>query len=212
MSEPGGQGLAASTGTVAAPVEAARRSATGLGAIFRVFLTMGVTSFGGGVVAYLRQNLVVRQRWLDEDDFLSGLEISQTLPGLNATNMSVYAGERLRGARGAIVASLGMILPGAIIVLVLGILYARHGNLPDVRAVLEGVGAAAVGLTLATTIQVGRKQLGDHRDLVLIVVTCVAVGVFRVSLPLAISTLGPLGIWLYRPRAGGSRGDAGATT
>jgi chromate transporter len=171
-----------------------------LGAILMTFLLLGATSFGGGVVAYLRQALVVRRGWLDDGRFLSGLELSQILPGLNATNMSVYMGERLRGAPGALVASLGMIIPGALVVMLLGLLYAKHGQLPDVAAILGGVGAAAVGLTLATTLQIGRRQLADARSLTLIGVTFVAVGVFRASLPLVLVTLGPFSVWLYWPR------------
>ena len=64
---------------------------------------MGATSLGGGVVGYLRTGLVVRQRWLDDVTFVELLSISQTLPGLNATNMSILVGDRLRGAWGALV-------------------------------------------------------------------------------------------------------------
>ena len=71
-----------------------------LGRIFWVFLVMGATSLGGGVVGYLRTGLVVRQRWLDDVTFVELLSISQTLPGLNATNMSILVGDRLRGGLG----------------------------------------------------------------------------------------------------------------
>ena len=53
--------------------------------IFREFLLIGATSFGGGVVAYLRNGLVTRRQWLDDKEFVELLSISQTLPGLNAT-------------------------------------------------------------------------------------------------------------------------------
>lgn len=183
-----------------------------LGRLFRVFFVLGITSFGGGVVAYLRQALVVKQRWMDDETFLSGLELSQTLPGLNATNMSIYMGERLRGVPGAIVALLGMCLPGTIIVMALGMLYASQARSPAMVMVLGGVGAAAVGLTLATTLQIGRKQLAKPLDLTLVVLTFVVIGVFRVSLVTALLTIGPLSIWLYRPRkeAATDVGPAGA--
>jgi chromate transporter len=171
-----------------------------LARLFMVFFVLGITSFGGGVVAYLRQALVVKQRWMDDETFLSGLELSQTLPGLNATNMSIYMGERLRGVPGAIVAMVGMCLPGTIIVMALGMLYASQARSPEMIMVLGGVGAAAVGLTLATTLQIGKKQLGKPLDVSLIVLTFVVIGVFRVSLLIALLTIGPLSIWLYRPR------------
>ena len=53
-----------------------------LAKLFGVFFYIGATSFGGGVIAYLREHLVSRQKWLDERHFLAALEISQTVPGL----------------------------------------------------------------------------------------------------------------------------------
>lgn len=170
-----------------------------LAEIFQTFLVIGATSFGGGVVAYLRQALVVHKGWLDDDQFMSALEISQTLPGLNATNMSVLVGSRLRGAPGAAAALAGMCLPGSALLFVLGTLYGAHGARPAVVAALNGVAAAATGLLLATTYQLGSKELGGWADLLFVVLTTAAVSVFHVSLPVTLFTLGPLAIWWYRP-------------
>jgi chromate transporter len=172
-----------------------------LPAIFRVFLTLGATSFGGGVVAYLREALVERERWLDGETFLAGLELSQILPGLNATNMSVYVGERLRGAPGALVACLGMMLPGTIVVMALGILFTGGGRVMNVSTVLVGVGAAAVGLLLATTWKIGRPVIQRATDVAIIAVTVAAVAYFKLSLAVVLPTIGPVAVWLYRPRA-----------
>jgi len=172
--------------------------------LLRAFLVLGGTSFGGGVVAYLRQALVVRERWLDDETFLAGLELSQTLPGLNAVNMSVYVGARLRGVVGAIVAAAGMMLPGLVVVLALGVFYGEHGHRPWVAAALGGVGAAAVGLTVATTLRIGRRQLGVPKDLALVALTFVVVGLLRWSLVVALLVIGPLGVWLHRPRTPGA--------
>lgn len=147
-----------------------------LARLFRVFAVIGATSFGGGVVAYLREHLVERQRWLDEDRFLAALEIAETAPGLNSTNVAVIVGSRLRGVAGAIVAVMGMALPGAVVVSVLGVLYARFKGNPDVNAVLNGVGAAAVGLLLAVTLQIGRRSLERWQDLAILIPTFVLVG------------------------------------
>lgn len=184
----------------AAPADTRVIEHVSLWQLFRVFFVLGITSFGGGVVAYLRQALVVDERWMDDETFLSGLELSQTLPGLNATNMSIYMGERLRGVPGALVALVGMCLPGTVIVMALGLLYASQARSPEMVMVLGGVGAAAVGLTLATTLQIGKKQLAKPLDLSLVVLTFVVIGVLRLSLVWALLTIGPLSIWLYRPR------------
>ena len=80
-----------------AVAEAGTGALVSLGTIFWTFLTAGAISFGGGVVAYLREYTVSDTKWLDDEGFLDALEISQTLPGLNAVNMSVIIGDNLRG-------------------------------------------------------------------------------------------------------------------
>jgi len=168
--------------------------------IFLTFFVIGATSFGGGVVAYLRNSLVTKKAWLDEDGFMAALEISQALPGLNATNMSVIVGDKLHGPLGAALAFLGMTLPGGIMVLVLGVAYASNQNNAEVNAILKGVGAASVGLLLAVTLQIGHKQLEKIGDLTIVAATLLLVSFLHVSLVVVLLTVAPIAIWLYRPR------------
>ncbi|QFR34095.1 chromate transporter [Ancylobacter sp. TS-1] len=177
--------------------------------IFLSFLFIGAVSFGGGVVAYLRAELVLKRRWLDEDHFLSALGIAQALPGLNATNMSIIVGDRLRGVAGAIIAFLGMTLPGGTMVLALGVLYSSNAHNPYVNAALIGVGAAAVGMLSAVTLQIGRRQLGSLIDISIIVVTVVMVSFLHISLIWVLLTVGPAAVLIYRPR---KRDGAGTET
>lgn len=176
-----------------------------LARIFGAFALIGVTSFGGGIVAYLRRALVEKHRWLDDDEFMAALEISQTLPGLNSTNMSVIVGRKLRGPAGAVAAVLGMVLPGALIVMGLGAAYARFRHDPDVKAVLAGVAAAAVGLLLQVTLKIGWKQLVRPRELAFVVAVFVLVGFWHVSLVVTLACVAPLAIWLNRPAVGGRK-------
>jgi chromate transporter len=170
-----------------------------LGAIFSTFLVIGSVSFGGGMVAYLRDMLVGRRRWVNDDEFLAALEIGQTLPGLNSTNVSILVGDQLRGVAGAVAAFLGIMLPGAAILLGIGILYGAHGERPAVARVLDGAGAAAVALLAVVTVQLGRKQLAGAIDLALVLATVVAVSGFHLPLVVVLAVLGPLAVWLYRP-------------
>lgn len=181
--------------------DAAGGTRVSLAAIFRTFLIIGATSFGGGVVAYLREMLVENRRWLDDEEFLSALEISQTLPGLNATNMSIIVGDRLRQVPGAVAAFFAMILPGTLVVMALGMLYGEFAHSAAVIGVLDGVAAAAVGLLLAVTMQIGAREIRGLTDVAIAVATCLAVSELRVPLYIALLAIGPLAIWLYRPRA-----------
>ena len=180
--------------------DAAPGQRVSLSLLFRTFFVLGATSFGGGVVAYLREALVEERGWLDDEEFLGDLELSQTLPGLNATNMSVIVGDRLRGAAGATVAFLGMTLPGTAVVLALSALYGVHGEHPVVNAVLKGIAAAAVGLLLSVTFQIGRKQVSGMLDVALLLATFLAVGVLHFHVVWTLLVIGPVAVLLHRPR------------
>lgn len=177
--------------------------------IFVTFLFIGAISFGGGVVAYLRASLVLKKGWLDEEHFLSALEISQALPGLNATNMSIIVGDRLRGVAGAIAAFAGMTLPGGSMVLALGVAYAANAHNPYVNAALVGVGAAAVGMLSAVTLQIGHKQLNQVLNVAIIAATVLMVSFLHISLIWVLLTVGPVAVFLFRPRKGDGEAAAG---
>jgi chromate transporter len=172
-----------------------------LGRVFWVFLVMGATSLGGGVVGYLRTGLVVRQRWLDDVTFVELLSISQTLPGLNATNMAILVGDRLRGGWGALVATLGMCLPGAALMTGAAYAYGVGGDHPWSQAFLRGIAAGAVGLILVVMVQLGAKVLKTAADYVFVLATAAAVAGFGIQVPYALVVAGAVAIWWHRPRA-----------
>lgn len=180
-----------------------RRSPVGPRAALRLvvlrFLVIGSSSFGGGIVAYLRDLLVDRTGWMSADEFMAVLEMGQILPGLNAANIAVLAGDRLRGWMGALAALLALIAPGAAIVFVLGVAASDPG--PLVGAALRGVAAGSVGLLLSVMLKVGRGQFRHAPDVALVLFTFLLFGVFRVPLPVVLIVCAPLGIWLHRPGA-----------
>ena len=169
--------------------------------IFIAFLIIGSTSFGGAV-PYLREHLVTRRNWLDDKSFVELLSISQSLPGLNATNMAILVGDRLGGPAGALAGVVGMCLPGAIIMFVVGVLYREHGDSAWSTAALKGVAAASVGLVLSTVVQLSEKSLEGRFDFVFVAVTVVAVNHFHVSVPVALIGVGAAAILWHRPRKG----------
>ena len=166
--------------------------------VFLQFLIIGATSFGG-VVPYLRDRLVVKTGWINDKEFVEMLSISQSLPGLNATNMAVLVGEKLRGAMGAFAGVVGMCLPGAVLMYFLGISYHLHGDHPWSTAALKGVAAAAVGLILATVVGLSKKSLSRKFDFVFMAATVLAVNRFHWSVPRALIVVGIVAILFHRP-------------
>lgn len=167
--------------------------------VFVTFLIIGATSFGGGVVAYLRNALVTKKKWMDDVQFLELMSISNTLPGLNATNMSILAGDRMRGTVGSIAAMIGMCLPGFIFMTIAGLLYGEGHDRPIVTAMLKGVAAAAVGLIAATWFQIGKKTVKGFYDALFILLAVLGINHFKLSVPVVLIGVGALAIFVNRP-------------
>lgn len=168
--------------------------------LFLTFLTIGAVSFGGGVVAYLRDALVRRKQWIDDKEFLELTSISNTLPGLNATNMAILAGDRLGGAIGSVAAMAGMCFPAFVFMTLSGIAYGSHAERPLVDAALRGVAAAATGLIAATWFQIGKKSINGFYDGFFVLAAVLLVNHFKLSVPVVLAIVGALAIFTYRPR------------
>ena len=91
--------------------------------LFTTFFRIGAFTFGGGwaMISLLERDIVNSQRWLTKEEFLDNLAISQSLPGILAVNMAIAVGYKMRGIPGAIVATLGTILPSFLIILSIAI-------------------------------------------------------------------------------------------
>ena len=106
--------------------------------LFLAFLRVGLLSIGGGYAAlpFIQQEIVTRTGWLTMEEFSSLIAIAEMTPGPMAVNSATFVGMRLYGIPGALVASLGCILPSLFIVTGLHFLFKRFGRFPVVQQVL----------------------------------------------------------------------------
>lgn len=179
-----------------------------LGKIFFAFLTIGATSVGGGVVGYLRSGLVVSLKWLDDETFVELLSICQSLPGLNASNMAILVGDRLRGGPGALVALIGICLPGGLMMAAAGAAYgSAHKASPLVPLMLHGVAAGAVGMVLYVSLKLGAKTIRLPSEFFFASVTFFLVAYLKFSVLSALALVAAVAIIYYRPRKTGAEKD-----
>lgn len=167
--------------------------------IFFEFLLIGAVSFGGGIVAYERILLIQKRQWLSVDSFMATLAISQTMPGLNSVNLALLAGDQLRGVKGALAATIGLMLPGGTFVLLAGLAYSAGGQQPFVNVLLAGIAAGATGLLASVTYTIGKRHFVQLKSLFMIVSTFVLMSVFKLSLLWVLVLMVPVGLYLYRP-------------
>src|SRR6056297_3921656 len=135
-----------------------------LAQLFHVFARIGVLSFGGPAaqISLMHTELVERRSWLGEKQFLGALSFCMLLPGPEAMQLATYAGWRLRGVPGGLIAGLLFVLPGALVILALGLGYALYGGVPLVQALFFGIKAAVVAIVLQALLNLARKALTDR--------------------------------------------------
>lgn len=170
------------------------RPAVGLPRLLAVFVRLGTVTFGGGLQSWIHREIVDRLGWVDETTFLSGLTVARIVPGANGVNVALYVGLKLRGAIGAVVAVLGMIVPAFCVILCLGYLYRSYGHLPAVRFVLTGLAAAGVGATLTMGIKVGRRLPRDLATTLSALAVFALVGLLRWPMIPVVLALIPISI------------------
>jgi chromate transporter len=170
--------------------------------LFRAFAMMSLHGFGG-VLPWARRAIVEDKRWMTAQEFNEAFAVSQLLPGANVVNLAIVFGGRLHGAAGAAVALAGLLIPPVAIVLVLGALYARYGDIDALQRVLGGVAAAAAGLIVAVVIRMAQPLLhAGAPALAIAAAGFFAVGVLRWPLPYVLLVLAPasmaLAAWMRR--------------
>lgn len=168
----------------------------------RVWAGIGLRSFGGPTaqIALLHRVLVEERRWLSEREFLDALGYCMLLPGPEAMQLATYAGWKLHGTRGGLAAGLWFVVPGALVVLTLAVVYTLYGHLPWIVAAFAGIKATVLVLVIEAMIRIGRRSLTDRTQAAIAIATWVALGAFGVPYPVVVVIAGVIG-WM-RSRSG----------
>jgi chromate transporter len=160
--------------TVAVPV--------GLWRLFLSFLKIGSVVFGSGYVllSFLRSEFVERLHWLTERQFIDAVAVGQITPGPLFTT-ATFIGYVIAGSMGAVVATVGIFVPGFLLVAVCGPFISRIRRSPVVASALDGVVAASIALMAVVTWQLGRAALVDRMTVALFALSLVLLIRFRVN-------------------------------
>ena len=172
-------------------------SAPSISDMFRVFGRIGLLSFGGPAaqIALMHKELVEDRSWLSERQYLNAFSFCMLLPGPEAMQLATYAGWRMRGTPGGLLAGLLFVLPGAALILALATVYAAYGALPWVSAAFLGIKAAVIVIVVQALLKVSRKALKNATAYALALAAFVAIFAFAIPFPfiiLAAATVGAL--------------------
>jgi chromate transporter len=170
----------------------------------KVWAKIGVISFGGpaGQIALMHRVLVDERRWIDEPRYLNALNFCMLLPGPEAMQLATYVGWRLHGLKGGLAAGLLFVMPGALVVLTLSMLYAAFGALPLAEALFVGIKAAVLAIVVEALLRIARRSLKGNVEWIIAGAAFVAIFLLAVPFPLIVLAAALVGF--FRAQDSGS--------
>lgn len=183
-------------------------AAPSFGEAFATFWRIGILSFGGPTaqIAVMHRILVDEKGWLTERQFLNALSFCMLLPGPEAMQLATYAGWRLHGVAGGLAAGLLFVIPGAVVMLALAMIYAGFGEVRFVEALFLGIKAAVLVIVVEALLRISKKALKGSVHWVLAGLSFLGIFVFALPFPLIIAVAALLG-YLHGDQAGEDSGE-----
>ena len=170
--------------------------------LVRAFTRIGLLSFGGpaGQIALMHRELVDQRGWVEEGAYLRALNLCHLLPGPEAQQLATWIGWRLHGVRGGLAAGLLFVIPGAVVMLALSLLYVAATGLAWFAALFLGIKAAVLAIVAQAVIRVGSRALRTRFKLALAGIAFVALAGFDAPFPAVVAAAGLLGAAVARWR------------
>lgn len=176
---------------------------TSLWRIFTSFFKIGAFTFGGGwaMISIIEREVVDKYHWIERDDFLDLLAIAQSLPGILAVNIATAVGDKLRGTKGSVIASLGSTLPSFLIILAIAIFLTPDmiKNNRVISSIFMGIRPAVVALIIAPVLTSAKAAKLTWKTvwIPLVVALLISIDMGIISSPILYIVLGAVGGFLF---------------
>lgn len=170
--------------------------------LFGSFFKIGLFTFGGGaaMLPLLRAEVVEKKQWASDEELLDYYSIGQCTPGIIAINTATFIGYKLRGIRGAIVTTLGMVMPSLIIITLIAAVLQKFMHNQYVAEAFAGIRVVVAALILEAVVGLWKKGVRDKFSLVIFILSFWLLVIFNLSpvlIVLGASVLGMLYIWRF---------------
>jgi chromate transporter len=167
--------------------------------LFWAFIVVGATTFGGGyaIVPVLERELIKKRGWITLDEVLDFFTLAQITPGVIAVNIATFVGCKRKGFIGGLIATIGLVLPGVCLMLIISMFVQHFAEYPLVRHALAGIRLAVCALILDTTIKLFKGFFKDYKSLIISIIAFVLSAIFSVSPVYVILGAGLAGFALF---------------
>ncbi len=160
----------------------------GIAEAFFTWLKIGVLSFGGPAaqIALMHRIIVTEKKWLSEKQYLNAVSFCMLLPGPEAMQLATYAGWRMHGTIGGLIAGLLFVIPGAIVIAVLALIYSVYGEVALVNNLFIGIKAAVIVVVLQALFRVAKKSLTSATHWAIALLAFTGIFFLNLSYPLIV--------------------------
>ena len=141
--------------------------------LFWTFCKIGALTFGGGyaMLPLIQREVVENKKWSTEKEILDYYAVGQCTPGVIAVNTATFIGFKLKGIIGGIVATLGVVFPSLIIILIIASFLQNFANLSIVQSAFAGIRVAVVALIITTVIKLLKSSVKDYLGILIAILT-----------------------------------------
>ena len=165
---------------------------------FKTFFKIGAFTLGGGyaMISIIQNEVVVKKKWIPEDQFVDLIAVAQSCPGVFAANISIFIGYKIRKTPGALCTCLGTVLPSFLIILFIALFFHQFMDIPWVAAIFRGIRPAVVALIAAPTFTLAKSAKLSLANCWIPIVTAIAIWLLGVN-PVYVIIAAGLGGFLY---------------
>ncbi len=151
--------------------------------IFITFFKIGLFTFGGGyaMIPLIEEQIVKEKAWLEAEEFMELLSVSQGLPGAMAVNIANFIGYKRMGFKGLVMACLGTVLPSFLIIIVIAVLFTKLPIMKYLQPVMDGMLPAIAVLIVFSAYKLGKNMPKKVLDWSLLFIGTVALIIFHIS-------------------------------
>ena len=151
--------------------------------LFWTFCRIGALTFGGGyaMLPLIQKEIVENKKWSTEKEILDYYAVGQCTPGVIAVNTATFIGFKLRGVIGGIVATLGVIFPSIVIILIIASFLQNFANLAIVQSAFAGIRVAVVALIITTVVKLLKSSIKDYLGVIIALATFIISAFFGLS-------------------------------
>ena len=149
--------------------------------IFAVFFKIGLFTIGGGyaMLPIIQKEVVETKGWMDDEEFLDAISLTNSLPGPLAINAATFVGYRVCKVKGALAAVLGAASPSVIIILAVAMVFSNLTEYPVVQHIFDGIRPAVVALILYAVIKLAKSaKITEYFNWIIALAALAAIAVF----------------------------------